>query len=111
MTAFSGLQIGLYLTILLLLVRPLGAYMTRVYEGERTFLSRVMGPIERLVHRVLGVRVEEEMDWKKYTVAALLFGVVGLVALYGLERLQSLLPLKPPNLGAVQYTNAITCHS
>jgi K+-transporting ATPase ATPase A chain len=102
MTIFSWLQIGLYLLILLLLVKPLGAYMAHVYQGERTFLSPVVGPIERLVYRILGMHADEEMDWKKYSVALLFFILVGIISLYALQRLQSVLPLNPQNLGAVQ---------
>ncbi len=102
MTTFDWLQIGLYLLILLLLVKPLGAYMAHVFQGERTFLTPVVGPVERLVYRILGMRADEEMDWKQYAVAMLLFTLVGIISLYALERLQSVLPLNPQNLGAVQ---------
>ena len=64
MTTFGWLQIGLYLFILLLLVKPLGSYMARVYAGERTFVGRVVGPIERLIYRIVGLRADDEMDWK-----------------------------------------------
>ncbi|MCX5995177.1 MAG: potassium-transporting ATPase subunit KdpA [Chloroflexi bacterium] len=102
MTTFSWLQIGLYLFVLLLLVKPLGSYMARVYQGERTFLSPVVRPIERLIYRIVGLRAEEEMDWKTYAVAMLLFNLVGLLLLYGLQRIQSALPLNPQDLGAVR---------
>lgn len=102
MTIYGWLQIGLYLLILLLLVKPLGAYMSHVLQGERTFLTPVVGPVERLVYRMLGIRTDEEMDWKQYAVALLLFTLVGIIALYALERLQSVLPLNPQHLGAVQ---------
>ena len=82
MTIFDWLQIGLYLLILLLLVKPLGAYMAHVYQGERTFLSPVVGPVERLIYRILGMRADEEMDWKTYAVAMLLFTLVGIISLY-----------------------------
>jgi K+-transporting ATPase ATPase A chain len=101
MTTFGWLQIGLYLFILLLLVKPLGSYMARVYQGERTWLGRVVGPVERLIYRILGLRADDEMDWKTYAFALMLFSLVGLLALYGLQRLQSVLPLNPQNLGAV----------
>jgi K+-transporting ATPase ATPase A chain len=101
MTVFGWLQIGLYLFILLLLVKPLGSYMARVYQGERTWLGRVVGPVERLIYRILGLRADDEMDWKNYVFALLLFSLVGLLVLYGLQRLQSVLPLNPQNLGAV----------
>ena len=101
MTSFIWLQIGLYLVVLLLLVKPLGSFMARVYQGERTFLSPVLGPVERLVYRITGVKPQEEMNWKTYAFAMLLFSLVGLITLYGLQRLQSILPLNPQNLGAV----------
>jgi potassium-transporting ATPase potassium-binding subunit len=101
MTAFDWLQIGLYLLVLLLLVKPLGAYMSHVVQGERTLLSPVVGPVERLVYRILGIRIDEEMDWKQYAVAFILFTIIGIISLYALERLQSVLPLNPQNLGAV----------
>jgi K+-transporting ATPase ATPase A chain len=102
MTIFDGLQIALYLLVLLLLVKPLGAYMAHVYQGERTFLTPVVGPIERLVYRVLGTHADEETDWKRYSIALLLFALAGIILLYALQRLQSVLPLNPQHLGAVQ---------
>ena len=102
MTTFAWLQLGLYLFVLLLLVKPLGSYMARVYQGERTFLSPVVRPVERLIYRIAGLRADEEMDWKTYAVAVLLFNLVGLLLLYGLQRLQSALPLNPQDLGAVR---------
>ena len=101
MTTFIWLQIGLYLVVLLLLVKPLGSFMARVYQGERTFLSPVLGPVEHFIYRITGVKPQEEMDWKTYAFAMLLFSLVGLITLYGLQRLQSILPLNPQNLGAV----------
>jgi K+-transporting ATPase ATPase A chain len=101
MTPFIWLQIGLYLIVLLLLVKPLGSFMARVYEGERTFLSPVLSPVERFIYRLIGVKPQEEMDWKTYAFAMLLFSLVGLITLYGLQRLQAILPLNPQNLGAV----------
>jgi len=106
MTTFGWLQIGLFLFILLLLVKPLGSYMARVYAGERTFVGRIVGPVERLIYRILGLRADDEMDWKTYAVALLLFSLVGLLALYGLQRLQSVLPLNPQSLGAVDSDTA-----
>jgi K+-transporting ATPase ATPase A chain len=102
MTTFAWLQLALYLFVLLLLVKPLGSYMARVYEGERTFLSPVVRPVERLIYRIVGLRPDEEMDWKTYALALLFFTLVGILTLYGLERLQSVLPLNPQHLGAVK---------
>lgn len=101
MTAAGYLQTGLYLLVLLLLVKPLGAYMARVYAGERTLVGRVVGPVERLAYRAVGLRPDDEMDWKTYALALLVFSLVGLLALYGLQRLQGVLPLNPQGLGGV----------
>jgi len=75
--------------------------MARVYQGERVFLSRVIGPVERFIYRIIRVRSDEEMDWKTYAVAILIFTLLGIVSLYALQRLQAFLPLNPKNLGAV----------
>ena len=101
MTPFIWIQIGMYLIVLLVLAKPLGSFMARVYQGERTFMSPVLGPVERLVYRITGVKPDEEMDWKMYAFAMLLFSLVGLITLYGLQRLQAILPLNPQNLSAV----------
>jgi K+-transporting ATPase ATPase A chain len=100
-TRHDLLQIGLYLAVLLALVKPLGWYMARVYQGQPSPLDRVLGPLERLIYCLGGVRREDEMNWKTYAVAALLFNVAGLLTLYALQRLQNLLPLNPEGLGAV----------
>jgi K+-transporting ATPase ATPase A chain len=102
MTTLSWLQLALYLFVLLLLVKPLGSYMARVYQGERTFLSPVVRPVERIIYRIAGSRAQEEMDWKTYAVAVLLFNLAGFLLLYGLQRLQYALPLNPQDLGAVR---------
>jgi K+-transporting ATPase ATPase A chain len=95
MTLNGFLQIGLFFLILLALVKPLGSYMARVYEGTPTPLDPVIGPIESAIYRLGAVRATEEMDWKTYGVAMLLFSAAGLFALYVLQRLQGLLPLNP----------------
>ena len=95
------LQILAYLVVLLLLVKPLGLFMARVYEGDRTFLSPVLGWLERLVYRVSGVDAKQEQDWKRYAIAMLLFNLTGFVFVYALQRLQGVLPLNPQDLGAV----------
>jgi K+-transporting ATPase ATPase A chain len=94
-------QIGLYFVALLALAKPLGWYMARVYQGQPCGLDRVLGPLERLVYRVCGVRQTDEMDWKTYGIAMLLFNAMGLFALYALQRLQGFLPLNPAGLGTV----------
>ncbi len=101
MTLFGWLQIGVYLALLLLLARPLGVYMARVYQGERTALAPLVRPVERLIYRAAGVRPDEQMDWRAYTIALLLFNALGWAALYALQRLQAALPLNPQRLGGV----------
>ena len=88
MTANGLLQVGTYLVVLLALAKPLGGYMARVYEGEPTFLHRLLGPLERLVYRAAGVRPDEGMGWKTYAGAMLLFNLAGLFVVYLLQRLQ-----------------------
>ncbi|MGD0707074.1 MAG: potassium-transporting ATPase subunit KdpA [Anaerolineaceae bacterium] len=95
------LQLIAYFVVLVLLVKPLGSYMARVYEGERTFLSPVIAPLERLTYRLTGIHPKDEMDWKTYAVAVLLFSLIGFIFLYLLQRIQSFLPLNPMAMGAV----------
>ncbi len=94
MTANGLLQIGIFVVLLLALVKPLGLYMARVYEG------RPFG-FERLIYRLTGVRPDEEMDWKAYALSVLLFSLAGILFLYALQRLQGLLPANPQGFGAV----------
>ena len=75
--------------------------MAKVYQGERTFLTPFLAPVERLIYRLAGIHPQDEMDWKVYAVAVLLFSVVGFLFLYLLQRLQGILPLNPLNMGAV----------
>ena len=102
MTFFDWLQIALYLLIILLLVKPLGAYMARVHQGEHVFMTRAIGPVERFILRIVRLRADEEMGWKAYAVVMLLFNFVGLLLVYALQRFQSALPLNPQDLSAVR---------
>jgi K+-transporting ATPase ATPase A chain len=101
MTLNGLLQIGLYLVILIALAKPLGSYMARVYEGQPILLDRVLGPIERLIYRLCGVQPDQEMDWKTYAVAMLIFSAFGVLSLYLLQRAQGSLPLNPQGLAGV----------
>jgi potassium-transporting ATPase potassium-binding subunit len=100
------LQISIYLVVLILLVKPLGNYMARVYQGEPTFLDRVFKPVERLLYRLAGINPADEMNWKTYAVAMLLFNAAGVVFLYALQRFQGFLPLNPQGFGAVSPDSA-----
>jgi K+-transporting ATPase ATPase A chain len=99
MTANGLLQIGLYSTVLLALVKPLGSYMSRVYQGESVLLDRILGPVERFIYRLGGLRQDEETGWKDYAIAFLLFSAVDFSFCYALLRLQQLLPLNPQGFG------------
>jgi potassium-transporting ATPase potassium-binding subunit len=94
-------QILLYMLVILVLVRPLGGYMTRVFAGERTWLSWPLRPLEVALYRVTGVDEHSEQHWTRYTVAMLLFNFAGFLLLYLLLRLQAWLPLNPQGFGAV----------
>ena len=97
---FNGyLQLGLYLVVLLALAKPLGGFMARVYMGQPSALDRVLGPLERLIYRLCGVRATDEMGWKTYAIAMLLFNLFGFLAVYALQRLQGLLPSTRRALG------------
>jgi K+-transporting ATPase ATPase A chain len=101
MTTNAIVQLVFYVVVLLVLAKPLGAYMARVYEGRRLALDRVLGWLERLVYRAGGIRPSEEMGWKSYALAMLAFNLLGLLAVYFLQRAQGILPLNPQGMGAV----------
>lgn len=101
MTLLGWLQILVFCGIIILLVKPLGGYMTRVFNGESTWLQPVLRPIERGLYRVAGTREDEEQNWVTYAVALLLFNLAGFVVLYVLQRFQAVLPLNPAGMGEV----------
>jgi K+-transporting ATPase ATPase A chain len=101
MNLYSWLQLIFYMVVLLGLAKPLGSFMARVYQGERTFLDPVLVPVERFVYRVSGVKPEEDMNWKTYAIAVMVFNVLGLIVVYAFQRLQGVLPLNPQGLGAI----------
>ncbi|MBX7187625.1 MAG: potassium-transporting ATPase subunit KdpA [Vicinamibacteria bacterium] len=101
MTINNLVQGGLYVALLIVLAWPLGSFMARLYEGKRTILDPVLGPFERLLYRVAGVKPEVEMNWTAYAGALLVFNLLGFLAVYSLQRLQHLLPLNPMGLGPV----------
>jgi potassium-transporting ATPase potassium-binding subunit len=103
MSANGWLQFALFSLILLATVRPVGSYMARVLEGERTWLDPILRPFERLIYRLSGVDASREMNWREYAFAVLGFSAVSLLVTYLIERLQAHLPLNPqglPGLGA-----------
>jgi K+-transporting ATPase ATPase A chain len=95
------LPLALFFGILLCLVKPLGGYMARVYSGEKTFLSPLIRPVESLLYRMSGTVPEEEMTWKQYGLAVLLFNLAGIIFLYLVLRLQNVLPFNTLALPAI----------
>lgn len=94
----AWMEVALYFVLLVAAVKPLGAYMARVYRGEPCGLGRALRPIERLLYRGAGVRADDEMSWTRYAAAVLIFNLIGTVAVYGLQRFQFALPLNPQQL-------------
>ncbi len=95
MSPFSILQIVLFCAAVVLITKPLGVYMHRVFAGERTFMTPVVRPVERLIYRLCGVDAEREMRWTSYTIAMLAFNLVGVLLLYAILRLQGIDILSP----------------
>jgi K+-transporting ATPase ATPase A chain len=101
MSANGWLQFAIFSLILLATVRPVGAYIACVLEGERTWLDPLLRPIERLLYKLCGVDAKREMNWREYAFAMLGFSAVSLIVTYAIERLQNLLPFNPQGLTAV----------
>ena len=101
MSANGWLQFAIYSIILLATVRPVGIYLARVLEGERTWLDPVLRPFERLIYKLCGVNADKEMNWREYAFAMLGFSAVTLVLTYAIERLQAFLPFNPQHLANV----------
>jgi potassium-transporting ATPase potassium-binding subunit len=101
MTLLGWIQIALFCVIVVALVKPLGWYMTRVFSGEKTFLSPILSPVEAVLYKIAGVDARREQDWLGYTVSMLLFHVGGFIILYALLRLQGALPFNPQGMTAV----------
>jgi K+-transporting ATPase ATPase A chain len=101
MTANGWLQIFLFFALVLLVTKPIGIFMTRVFNRERTFMDPVLRPMERILYRVTGVDENHEMRWTEYAISMLLFSLVSMIVLYLMERLQAYLPFNPQKLGAV----------
>lgn len=97
------IQYILYLAILIILAIPLGAYIKKVMNGEKTFLSKILTPCENAVYKVMRVKKDEQMNWKKYAVSVLIFSGIGLVFLFLLQPLQGVLPGNPQGLSGVKW--------
>ena len=101
MTANGWFQIGLYLLVIFVVTKPLGIFMTRVFNREKTFLDPILTPVEKLVYRVSGIDDKKEMRWTEYAISTLLFSGVSMALLYLIERVQKWLPLNPQKLANV----------
>ncbi len=101
MTANGWFQILLFLALVLLITKPIGVFMTHVFNRERTFLDRALRPLERLLYRATGVDENHEMRWTEYATAMLLFSLVSMIVLYAMQRIQGYLPFNPQKFGAV----------
>jgi K+-transporting ATPase ATPase A chain len=107
MTLYHLFPIVLFLAILTLAAVPLGRFIAKVFSNKRTFLTGVMGPVERVIYRWLGVDEKDEMTWKTYAFSLLLFNAIGIVILFALQLIQGLLPFNPQQFGAVRWDTAL----
>src|SRR5271169_4507926 len=101
MTANGWIQILVFLVLILAVTKPLGVFMTRVFNREKTFMDPVLRPIERLLYRLTGVDEDREMRWLEYAGSMLLFSAVSMLLLYVLQRVQGVLPFNPQKLPKV----------
>jgi potassium-transporting ATPase potassium-binding subunit len=101
MTINGWLQIAFFLALVFLVTKPMGVFMARVFNREKTFMDPMLRPVERLLYRLTGVDENHEMRWTEYAISMVLFSVVSMILLYLMERLQGYLPFNPQKLGAV----------
>lgn len=107
MLSNTMIQVGLYLTVILLLTKPMGLWIAKVMNGDSVIANKLGGPIERTIYRTLGVKPEIEMGWKHYAVALILFNLIGIAVVYALQRWQVWLPLNPQNLPSVSVDSSL----
>jgi len=100
MTSIGILQIVVFFGLIFIFTKPLGAYMARIFEGQRTFLHPVLRPVEALIYKVSGIREDTEQRWTRYAASLLSFSIFGFVLVYLLQRAQGFLPFNPQHLGA-----------
>ncbi len=107
MTLYHLFPVVLFLGVLTLAAVPLGKFIAQVFSNKRTFLTPVLGPIERALYRLLGVDEKEEMTWKTYTLSLIIFNAIGIFVLFALQLIQGLLPFNPQRFGAVRWDTAL----
>jgi K+-transporting ATPase ATPase A chain len=108
MTLNGWFQILLFIAIIIAITKPIGVFITQLFEGRRTFLHPILRPLERLVYRLTGVEEQREMHWTEYATSMLLFSLVSLLLLYAMQRLQGYLPFNPQNLPGVDTGTSAT---
>jgi K+-transporting ATPase ATPase A chain len=108
MTLTGWLQILVFIAIIVAITKPIGVFMTHLFEGQRTFLHPLLRPVERLIYRLTGVDEEREMHWTEYAASMLLFSLVSLLLLYFIQRLQAYLPFNPQKLAGVDSAASAT---
>src|SRR5262247_3512105 len=101
MTINGWLQILFFFALILAVTKPLGIFMARVFNREKTFLDPVLRPIERLIYKLTGVDENREMRWTEYAVTMLVFSFVSMIVLYLMQRFQQILPFNPQKLAAI----------
>jgi potassium-transporting ATPase potassium-binding subunit len=106
MTSIGWLQITIYIFITILLVKPLGGYMARVFQGEKTLFGKVISPVEKFIYRLSGIDPSAEMNWKTYAICLLVFNFFGILLLFLLQRVQGYLPLNPTGAAGVRSDTA-----
>jgi K+-transporting ATPase ATPase A chain len=107
MTLYHLFPVILFLGVLTLCAAPLGKFIAKVFSNKRTFLTRVLGPVESVLYRLIGVDEKEEMTWKTYTFSLIVFNAIGIVVLFILQLIQGLLPFNPQRFGAVRWDTAL----
>lgn len=106
MSLNGAMQLTAFVFVIIVLVKPVGTYLARIYRRQPTFLDPLVGPVERMIYRLAGINPNEEMDWKANALAMLVFNFGGLVVVYVLQRIQHILPLNPEALGPVSPDSA-----
>lgn len=106
MNMLGVMQIVLFMIVLTALVKPLGSFMAKVFQGERTFLTPVLGPVERGIYRLCGIDAGSESSWKRYALCVLLFSLIGFLVVYVIQLAQGVLPLNPQGFAGVEAKSA-----
>jgi len=107
MTLYHLFPVVLFLGVLTLAAVPLGKFIAKVFSNKRTFLTPVVGPVERVIYRLLGVDEKEEMTWKTYALSLIIFNAIGIFVLFALQLIQGLLPFNPQRFSAVRWDTAL----